>query len=132
VWINPSTCLQVNKAHLHYALAAAFWFACTAVATLSLIPVSELPSITLDVWDKAQHAAGFFFLCALGLVAYPRHITRVCMGLLLFGIVIEVAQSISGWRTGDWLDWLADALGVLLATLGMRQLTNHASSNQPE
>ncbi|AOW15534.1 hypothetical protein LPB72_07325 [Hydrogenophaga crassostreae] len=107
---------------MHRAFAAAFWFACAAVATLSLVPVSELPAVTLDVWDKAQHAAGFFFLCVLGLMAYPRHFSRVCMGLLLFGVAIEVAQSISGWRTGDWLDWLADAVGVLLAAVGMRQL----------
>jgi VanZ family protein len=113
---------QVKTTHLPTAIAGAFWLACLGVATLSLMPVDKLPAITLDLWDKAQHAAGFFLLCALGLWAYPKHLVRVCIGLLLFGVAIEVAQSASGWRTGDPLDWVADSLGVALAALAMRNV----------
>ena len=113
----------MNKLLAHPALAIAFWLACAAVATLSLLPVAELPAITLDLWDKAQHAAGFFCLGALGWLAYPVRPLRLCVGLLVFGALIEVAQSATGWRTGDVLDWIADATGVLFAAMAMRQLT---------
>ncbi|MEX1167300.1 MAG: VanZ family protein [Hydrogenophaga sp.] len=102
---------------MHAATVAAFWFACAVVATLSLLPVDELPSIALNLWDKAQHAGGFFLLGALGALAYPHRPVRVFIGLLLFGALIELAQTASGWRTGDLLDWLADALGLALAAL---------------
>lgn len=90
------------------------------MAALSLLPVSELPDLTLNIWDKAQHAAGFFALSLLGLLAYPRRLARVIAGLLLFGAAIELMQSASGWRTGDPFDWLADAAGVALAIAGFR------------
>jgi VanZ family protein len=87
------------------------------------MPVDELPAITLDIWDKAQHATGFCALAVLGLWAYPKHFARVCIGLLLFGVAIEVAQSASGWRTGDLFDWVADAVGIALAAMGARLKT---------
>ena len=121
---DPKT--TVNKLFAHPALATAFWLACASVATLSLVPVAELPAISLDLWDKAQHAAGFFCLGTLGWLAYPGQRLRLCIGLLVFGAVIEVAQSATGWRTGDPLDWVADATGVLLAAVAMRRLTPSA------
>lgn len=112
--------------HLQSAVKPAFWLACMAVATLSLLPVTELPSMVMNLWDKAQHAMGFFGLSLLGLQAYRQRFLKVSMGLLLFGAAIEVAQALSGWRTGDPLDWLADATGIAMATLTMRLLKHSA------
>jgi VanZ family protein len=112
----------VNKALAHPVSVAAFWLACVAVATLSLLPVPELPSISLDVWDKGQHAFGFCLLGVLGAVAYPRRRPKVWAGLLMFGLAIEIAQAASGWRTGDPLDWLADAVGITCAAVATRKL----------
>ena len=109
----------MTSQRLHPFLTAAFWLACIAVAVLSLLPVNELPKISMDIWDKAQHASGFALLGLLGLLAYPPHATRVLGGLLLFGAGIEFAQAATGWRTGDALDWLADALGLSVAMLGI-------------
>ena len=95
--------------------AAAFWASVAAVVGLSLTPVAHLPPLVFDLWDKAQHALGFLVLTWLGLWAYPRHTLRVLVGLLLLGGWIEWAQSATGWRHGDWLDWLADAVGVAAA-----------------
>jgi VanZ family protein len=118
-----SSSLPVNFNLFRRFMAAAFWLGCGAVATLSLLPVSELPPMALDWWDKAQHATGFFGLCLLGLWAYPQHVKRMAIGLLLFGVAIELAQAATGWRTGDALDWLADATGVALALCGHWLLT---------
>jgi len=34
--------------------------------------------------------------------------------LLVFGGLIELAQAATGWRHGEWADWLADAVGLAL------------------
>lgn len=94
---------------------AAFWLACLAVAVLSLLPVEQLPPGVFDWWDKAQHALGFLVLAVLGLLGYAGFAGRVVLGLLGFGAVIEFAQAATGWRYGDWQDWLADAVGVAVA-----------------
>jgi VanZ family protein len=117
--------VPLKSNHLHAVVVAMFWLACAGVATLSLLPVDELPRITLDLWDKAQHAAGFFLLGMLGLKAYPNDFVRVCIGLLLFGALIEVAQDASGWRTGDVLDGLADSVGLALAAAVMKHHLRH-------
>jgi hypothetical protein len=51
-------------------------------------------------------------LGGLGLLAYPAWALRVLLGLLVFGGGIELVQAATGWRIGDWWDWLADAIGV--------------------
>jgi len=77
------------------------------IASLTLTPY--FPPQVFDIWDKAQHARAFLLLGGLGLLAYPASALRVLLGLLVFGGGIELAQAATGWRIGDWLDWLADA-----------------------
>lgn len=91
---------------------SAFWALLLCVAVLSLMPVAYLPPQVFSLWDKAQHALAFMALCALGLQAYPRHPWRVALWLLAFGGAIELAQAATGWRHGEWADWLADAVGL--------------------
>ena len=98
--------------------ALLFWSALAAVVLLSLTPVAHLPPQAFDVWDKAQHAFGFAVLAFLGGAAYPARLSRAWVGLLLLGAAIELAQSATGWRQGDVLDGLADAVGVSAGALG--------------
>jgi len=95
----------------------AFWVAMTLVGTLSLAPVTELPAQVFNIWDKAQHTAGFVVLTLLGGRAYSRSCGKMLLGLLLYGALIEMVQSATGWRNGDLLDLLADAFGVWLGAL---------------
>jgi VanZ family protein len=90
-----------------------FWSAALSVGVLSLTPVQHLPPQVFDIWDKAQHAAGFAVLAILGRLAYPRQPIVLVLGLLGYGVAIELAQSATGWRYGDMQDWFADAIGVL-------------------
>jgi len=99
--------------------ALAFWGASASVLVLSLLPVEQLPPQVLDWWDKAQHAFGFAVLTVLGWLAYPQRLRALLPGLLVFGAFIEVAQHATGWRYGDVLDWLADAVGVVLGAVCM-------------
>lgn len=96
-----------------------FWCALATVLVLSLLPGALLPPV-FNFWDKAQHALGFFGLTGLALLAYPQKpLLHIGLGLLLAGGAIEVAQSATGWRYGDGLDLLADAVGIVMA-LGLR------------
>lgn len=97
-------------------IRAAFWLSALGIAMASLVPVPLLPPQALDIWDKAQHAAAFAWLALLGLLSYPAHAPRVASGLLLFGGAIELAQNATGWRHGDWVDLLADGVGIFLGS----------------
>lgn len=90
-----------------------FWLALVAVSIGSLLPPTQLPPQAFDVWDKAQHAGGFAVLTLLCLPAFAASRLRVFMWLAIYGVLIEVAQQVSGWRTGDPMDWMADVAGVL-------------------
>ncbi len=96
----------------------AFWTLAALTMLMSLMPHDQVPR-TLVFWDKAQHALGFAALALLGLLAYPAKLQSVVFGLLLWGVVIECAQALTGWRQGDWQDWLADAVGIGLGCLVM-------------
>ena len=89
-----------------------FWALALCVAVLSLMPTNYLPAQVFSLWDKAQHALAFTALASLGLLAYPRQPWRVAIALLAFGGAIELAQAATGWRYGEWSDWLADAVGL--------------------
>ena len=110
-------------------LRGVFWLALCLVTILSLLPADQLPSIAFDVWDKAQHTLGFLLLGTLGLWSYPQVSLRVVLGLLIYGAAIELAQAATGWRQGDWLDWIANALGVAAAYGIWRWLQSFAKSH---
>lgn len=95
---------------------AAFWLAFLLLTTLSLLPAGLLPPQAFSLWDKAQHALGFAALAGLCLLAYPSRPYRVAGLMLLHGGLIELAQAATGWRYGDGLDLLADAVGIGAAT----------------
>lgn len=97
---------------LQRGLLWGFWALALCVAVLSLLPTAFLPPQVFSLWDKAQHALAFTALAALGLLAYPRQPGRLAIALLLFGGAIELAQAATGWRYGEWADWLADAVGL--------------------
>lgn len=95
-------------------LKSSFWFAATLIGVLSVLPVPYLPPQAFDVWDKAQHAGAFTGLAMLCHASYKDLHWRASLALLAYGAAIELAQTVTGWRSGDWLDLLADALGILV------------------
>jgi VanZ family protein len=96
-----------------------FWSLVLLTLWLSLVPVDQVPS-ALHFWDKAQHALGFSGLAFLGLMAYPGRIRVLMLGLVLLGAGIELAQWLTGWRQGDWQDWIADCVGLVMGYFAWR------------
>src|SRR5438132_12906328 len=89
-----------------------FWSCALAVLVLSLLPPSvQVPSTG---WDKSNHLLAFAILAVLGLRAYPGRSGTVLAALLAYGGLIEVLQSLTSYRSADWQDLIADALGLAL------------------
>ena len=99
------------------------FFACAlAVLVLALMP-SPPPMITTG-WDKSNHLLAFAVMTWLGCKAYPQRLVHVMVGLLAYGAVIEILQSLTPTRSAEWLDLLADSLGILLGWALMRLRQN--------
>jgi len=90
-----------------------FCLALVTISVLALLPTEMLTAPVFNWWDKAQHAAAFALLTALGFAAFTQRPGGVALGLVCFGAAIELAQLAVGWRFAEWQDLLADAAGVL-------------------
>lgn len=95
------------------ALPLVFW--------LALRPAPDI--VQMVSWqDKVEHALLFAALALLGRAGWPHRALALALGLLAYGAAMEVAQSFTGYRVGDPLDWLADAVGlVVLLPLTLRR-----------
>ena len=111
----------LNTTTVHWFWCVTFWLLVVVTLCMSLVPVVHVPS-AFSFWDKAQHAVGFAALAFSGLLAYPGRIRFLVLGLVLFGVGIEIAQWLTGWRHGDWQDWVADCVGISLGYLALRWL----------
>ncbi len=63
--------------------------------------------------DKWTHAATFVVLALWFCGMYSRSVYWIIAGgLLIFGIAIEGCQYLVSYRTADWVDVAADAVGI--------------------
>ena len=93
-----------------------------------LMPVPETPLNNLTLFDKWMHISMYAVLCLVMWAEYLRrhqklNKTRLFIGAflapLLMGGLIELAQATctGGNRSGDWLDFAANSIGVVLGNL---------------
>ncbi len=77
--------------------------------------------------DKVNHFLAFSSLtlvCALGMAPLRSRLVFAVMGMLLFGVFIELVQSQLPTRTAEAMDVVADSVGIaggLLMLLGARR-----------
>lgn len=92
--------------------------AATAVVTwASLAPIDRIP-VAENVSDKVLHLAAYTVLGALA--AFAQRQPRVVLTILLvtaFGLLLEVLQWRTGYRSFDLRDLLSDAIGAALGVL---------------
>lgn len=88
---------------------------------LALVPAPPRQA-TLG-WDKLNHAVAFAMLAALGALGFAHARVRIALALLAYGALIEVLQSFTPTRTAEWLDLLADVLGIAAGMLLTRVLS---------
>jgi VanZ family protein len=123
-WQRPrGLLLDVGPAVLY--LAILFW--------AGLIPLKSLPGPDFAMADKVWHALAFGGLSGLlsrALVHFGRSATPAArdasLAALALGGLLEVLQSFTAYRSADWSDFLADAVGTALAYAAVRAL--HAAA----
>lgn len=93
----------------------AFAVAWVLYATLS--PIEALPPPS-GLGDKVEHAVTWAVLTLLGLALFPRPAWRIPAFTLGLGALIEGLQATMPFnRSGDVMDFLADAAGVGVAAV---------------
>jgi VanZ family protein len=99
------------------------------IVTLSILYLSlvKMPSYGAGIahLDKLQHCFAYFILSSSWLlVFYKKNKKHLIVGCcILFGIIIEVLQNkITDYRTGDYLDIIANSTGVFLGLLILNQI----------
>ena len=85
--------------------------ALVGVLVLALIPGGNGPD-WFENADKLRHAAAFITLWAIGRRAGLKPAWALALGLLGFGIGIELAQALTPYRDSSVGDVLADAAGI--------------------
>ena len=106
----------MNRRVLQWQVA--FVLCAFSVLVLALLPAP--PRLFTTGWDKSNHLLAFSVMAWLGLRAFPRRVLWVLAGLLAYGVLIEILQSFTPTRSAEWLDLLADALGILVGWLIVR------------
>jgi VanZ family protein len=97
------------------------WLLVAAVIYLTLTP--SPPHIDVLTHDKLQHGLGYLCLMLwFGQLYKPARHLQLAVSLIFLGIVLEVLQGVSGLRQFEFLDMLANSVGVLIGWLLNRTL----------
>ena len=97
--------------------ALPIWRGLLALAMLALLVLSLVPATTplpSTGWDKTNHLLGFATLAFLGQRAFPGRSLAVFCGLMAYGGLIEILQSLTPDRAAEFGDLLADGIGLLI------------------
>lgn len=100
----------------------------TAIVILSLIPIPEVPQLeNISLLDKWVHMVMYGGLCVVIWWEYLRQHRfidwhRALVGAVLLPVALggglELAQKyLTTCRSGEWLDFMANSVGVVLAAL---------------
>ena len=112
-----------------------YWRLAGLILLLVVLAAAVMPAVWLwpdrgriAVWfggiDKWAHALAFAVLAVWFAGQYrPRSYWRIAVGLLAYGLLIELCQRSISYRSAEWYDVVADVVGIgvglLLATIGI-------------
>ena len=88
-----------------------FWSCALGVLVLSLLPGDKIPIPTTG-WDKSDHLLAYAVMAALACLGWSGRTLLLMGGLLVFGIVIEGLQAMTGYRSAELFDVAAEGLGL--------------------
>jgi len=83
----------------------------------SLLPTENLPKGN----DKLHHFLSYAVLawwCTLAFqISDIKKLFLLAVYLITFGGIIEILQGLSGYRYAEWLDFVANSLGVMFGSV---------------
>lgn len=125
----------MNRAHFFRITGIAVLI---AIWALSLLPGPELPDVPGG--DKWHHSLAYFacMFCWGQVYRLPLPRLRLAVTFIAMGAIIECLQYFTATRSFEFLDMLANALGVLAAWIVvtvqwalMRRVAHASSTPQP-
>ncbi len=91
---------------------------CLLLGVITWLALSPVPPRQADLgWDKLNHLAAFATLAVVAVLGRCGPRWRIGAALLAYGGLIEVLQSFTPNRVGEWPDLLADSGGIALGLL---------------
>jgi VanZ family protein len=88
------------------------------LGVITWLALTPAPPPKADLgWDKLNHLAAFATLALVAVLGRCGSHGRVGVALLAYGGLIEVLQSFTPTRVGEWPDLLADGVGIALGLL---------------
>jgi len=99
----------VTVKHSIYGFRICFLITLCAVSYLALTPIEI--AVLEGMWDKSNHLVAFITLSFLIDYAVTGY-WRKWLGLIGYGVLIEVTQWFSGYRFFELSDIFADSLGI--------------------
>jgi VanZ family protein len=83
------------------------------VGVVSLLPA---PDLAESVSDKSLHFVTYACLAAgfASLVRASTSLVYVAVGLVTYGLLIEILQGMTGYRVAEWGDVVANSIGVVV------------------
>lgn len=97
-----------------------WWGAIALVACGSLLPAMLLPVVPAG-GDKLEHLLGYGLLAAIAVQLFAKRRTLLLagFGLVLMGVLLELAQGVlTSSRAMDAMDAVANAAGVAMGLVG--------------
>ena len=88
------------------------------LCVITLLALAPAPPKEADLgWDKLNHFAAFAALAVVATLGYARATVAVAIGLLAYGALIELLQSLTPSRSAEWADLVADGIGIGIGLL---------------
>ena len=98
-----------------------FWLPLALATWLALTP--SPPEVVFRVGDVVLHTGAFVYLTFALRLAHPGlHWLPAALGMLGFGLLLELLQGLGGIRVCEWRDLAADALGIVVGLVAYRLL----------
>ncbi len=106
-----------------------WWRTASAVLLILVLVAALMPAVWLwpdrgkivswlGEFDKWAHAIVFALLAVWFAGQYrPRSYWRIALGLVMFGLLIELCQRMVAYRSAEWLDVAADGAGIIAGLL---------------
>ena len=114
-----------DKTNFYFQIIGSF----SVLVLLTYLHFMQAPSIdpiNLNQVDKLAHVLMFFLTMMWFMNVTPKpHQLLVGVSLIVYGLVLEYIQmNFLPERTFEWLDWIADGIGVVLCFFIVRVLTD--------
>ena len=93
--------------------------AVVVIAWQSLVPPSQIVMTVSS--DKVAHLVGYAIVGALAVLSVPTRWWWVAwLATVAMGLVLEIAQALTPYRSFEWADLMADAVGAMVGvTIGV-------------